>query len=236
MSKTILLCVAGLFGACTAYGSNIVLNPGFETGNFTSWTTDSGLHWEAKMSAGAILGPHSGNFYANDSCFGASCITTPDSFLFQDLPTSINQAYTLTFWYDRGARFGAPPGSEELLVLWNGTQAVDLAQATSGFSDPGWTQFTITGLTASSTSTHLEFRGRQDSAQLGVDDVSVDASSAVPEPASLALVAGALFGLGLFAKRRKKSVTVQAILFERLKRAQCSEEIPAQTTIHNGRR
>ena len=204
MSKTILLCVAGLFGACTAYGANIVLNPGFETGNFTSWTADSGLHWLVKMSDFIILGPHSGTFYANNSCLGASCITTPDSFLFQDLPTTINQTYTLTFWYDRGISGPVKGGSsEELLVLWNGTPALDLAQLNQGSSDPGWTQFTVTGLTASSTSTRLEFRGRQDPAHLGVDDVDVEASSAVPEPSSLTLALSTLLGFGLFAKRRK---------------------------------
>jgi hypothetical protein len=206
MSKTIFQCVVTLFGAGAAFGTNIVLNPGFETGNFTSWTADSGPHWLVESSDGAILGPHSGNFYANNACSGASCITTPNSFLFQNLTTVVNQAYTLTFWYDRGAMFTGPAGPEELLVLWNGTHAIDLAQATSGFSDPGWTQFTVTGLTASSTSTHLEFRGRQDSAQLGVDDIDVEASSAVPEPASLTFVASALLGFGLFAKYRKRNL------------------------------
>ena len=207
MSKTILLCVAGLFGACAACGANIALNPGFETGNFTSWTTDTKGSWHVESTGTGITAPHSGSFYADDHCLGATCISTPDSFLFQDLTTIINQTYTLTFWYDRGVEVvgkGGAPNLEELQVFWNSMLALDLAQPTSGGTDPGWVQFTVTGLTASSTSTRLEFRARQDAAHLGVDDVDVEASSAVPEPTSLALVGSALLGAGLFTKRRKR--------------------------------
>jgi hypothetical protein len=211
MVKTILLCVAGLFGACSGYGTNIVLNPGFETGNLMSWTTDGNGSWIVATSANGIVGPHSGTFFADSHCSSSGCINTPDSFLFQDLPTTINQTYTLTFWYDRGISGPVKGGSsEELLVLWNGTPALDVAQLNQGGSDPGWTQFTVTGLTASSTSTRLEFRGRQDGASLGVDDVNVQASSAVPEPASLTLAGSALFGIGLFAMRKKELARCQA--------------------------
>jgi hypothetical protein len=206
MSKTVFLCMAGLFGACAAFGTNIVLNPGFETGDFMSWTTDSNGSWIVATSANGIVGPHSGTFFADSHCSFSGCITIPSSFLFQDLPTTINQTYTLTFWYDRGIMGSAKAPSEELLVLWNGTPALDLAQLSMGSNDPGWTQFTITGLTASSTSTRLEFRGQQDAASLGVDDVGVQASSAVPEPASLTFVAIALLGFGLFARYRKKEL------------------------------
>ena len=223
MSKATLLCVAGLYGACAAYGANIVLNPGFETGNFTSWTTDSGAHWLVESFDTGITAPHSGSFYADSHCSGTTCLSTPDSFLFQDLTTIVNQTYTLTFWYDRGIDVPVKGGSfEELEVLWNSMLALDLFQPTSGGTDPGWVQFTVTGLKASSTSTRLEFRARQDAAHLGVDDVGVQASSAVPEPASLALVGSALLGAGL--------------LFKRSNRARCSEEIPVQTMRHNRRR
>ncbi len=204
MSKTILICVAGLFGACAAYGANIVSNSGFETGNFAGWTTDTNNKWAVESSATGITGPHSGNFFAGTGCVGAGCISTPDSFLFQVLTTVINQTYTLTFWYDRGTNGLRLPGPEELLVLWNGTPALDLPQTTTTGNDPGWAQFTVTGLKASSTSTRLEFRGRQDPEELGVDDVDVEASSAVPEPASLILVVSALLGFGLFATCRKR--------------------------------
>jgi len=58
-------------------------------------------------------------------------------------------------------------------------------------------EYTFTGLTASTTSTVLEFTGREDPAYLQLTDISVtaDASPTVPEPAPLTLIGGGLLGM-----------------------------------------
>jgi hypothetical protein len=192
-----------------AYAANIVLNPGFETGDFTNWTVSSGgvQGWNVLGIGVAfgIDGPHSGSFFADSPCVGAACIDTPVSFFYQDLPTVNNQLYTLTFWYDPGVcELGC--GAEELKVLWGGSPVFDFATITSAITDPGWVKATVGGLQATSATTRLEFLGRHDPAGLGVDDINVDAT---PEPSSLVLVGGTLL-LAIRLRRRTASLLHRA--------------------------
>jgi len=193
-----LVCVAGLC-APAAYGGNIVANGGFETGDLTSWT--GGANWFVDVTAFGINGPHSGTDLAGSTCIGAPCVSTPTSFISQNLATVAAQTYSLTFWYDLGTCQGGC-GAEELKVLWDGGTVFDLSTTTSASTDPGWTQATVNGLVASTSSTPLEFIGRHDPAALGLDDVVVDTSSAVPEPASMALLGSGLAALVVLRRTR----------------------------------
>lgn len=194
---TIMLPAAFLLFKVDAHATNIVANPGFETGDFTSWTTGGGSSWFVDVSAFGINGPHSGNSFAGNLCVGSNCITTPTSFFYQDLPTVNGQTYTLTFWFDLGTCQDTC-GPEELKVLWGGNTAFDLATTTSGTKDPGWVEATVSGLQATSTTMRLEFVGRQDPAALGVDDIQVQG---VPEPGTILLVGLGAVGLATLRKR-----------------------------------
>jgi hypothetical protein len=46
--------------------------------------------------------PHSGTYDADTGCVGATCISTPIAFLFQDFCTTPGATYTFSFWYDLG--------------------------------------------------------------------------------------------------------------------------------------
>ena len=185
--------------------AGLVTNGGFEIGYFTGWTHGGQEDWYVKTTYGGITGPHSGTYYANTGCMGASCITASSAYFYQDLTTVPGKAYTLTFWVDWGVGGGTGSQAEEFMIVWNKTTSNDNSQDAVATTDPGWILYTVNGLTVTLTTTRLEFFGRQDPRHLGVDDIDVVASdSGVPEPASLTLAGGALLGIGLAAWRRKK--------------------------------
>lgn len=199
--------------ASTAFGGSIVINGDFETGDFTGWTTsviDTGPAWYINLT------PHTGSYAAATACVGNSCIygtTAQQAALWQTLPTITGDSYTLSFWYNPGYA-GSSGQVEELLVQWGGTGVIDLVQfgsgggATQGLQAQalqltpttpgiGYNQYIVTGLTATSTSTVLNFLGRQDPSVDNLDDIIVtDTTGTVPEPASYLLAAAGLLALG----------------------------------------
>ena len=207
----VLSIVPVAFSVPAALGANIVLNPGFETGDLTDWTVNlnSDLPWNVQPGGDGGSngnGPFAGTYYASTGCVGAPCITNDigagspvGSWLYQDLSTSIGTTYTLSFEFSSA---GTPM---ELQVLWGGTLEADL----TGLSGGPYTLYTVGNLTASSTTTRLEFIGRQDPGYDALDSVCVSSStdcgvaSAVPEPFSFALTGFGLAALGLARFRRR---------------------------------
>jgi PEP-CTERM motif len=88
----------------------------------------------------------------------------------------------------------------ELQVLWNGIVVFDR----KNLFPQGFTQVVIDPLATGPTST-LAFGFRDDSGLLHIDDVSVRAVSAVPEPSSLVLLGLGIAAIArLRAKRRQR--------------------------------
>jgi hypothetical protein len=180
MNKKILLIIAVVASTTlSAHAQNLVVNPGFETGDLTGWP--GGDHSGVFVSSG---NPHSGNF----NCYLGAVGT--DGTLSQDITTVVGQAYQVDFWlYSPG---GTP---NDFSASFAG---VTFFSATNAGPFP-YTDEVSGNIVATSTTSTLLFSARQDPSYWNLDDVTV---VAVPEPGTLGLIA--LGGLGLVAALRKR--------------------------------
>jgi hypothetical protein len=191
-------------GASPAHASNIVLNGGFETGDFTDWTTDqtSSFPWGIDSGSGAFAGM----FFASTGCVGAQCITGSASqaaSLSQVLTTTPGTVYNLTFEFDTQNA----PAPNELEVLWDGQDVLDLGPGGTLGRIPSYSLYTVSRLVGTGSDT-LTFLARQDTGFDSLDNISVAAAgsiTATPEPSTLLLI-GAITPL-IAAKRRFRAAT-----------------------------
>jgi VPDSG-CTERM motif len=178
----ILLALTALAALSVAYPAraNLISNPGFETGDFTDWTTSGGA---SVVGTFLSVSPHSGSFQAH--------ITTGS--ITQTVVTMATQSYTISFW------LAIPSGrtGDPFAVIWGGsTIFTEPAQPLS------YSEFTFTE-TASSGSTALQFLVSSGVTNWLLDDVSVTpAGVGVPDTGSTLSLLG-FASLGLVALRRK---------------------------------
>ena len=185
----------------TASAANVVQNAGFETGDFTDWTvnTASDHPWSVADSGGAFTG----TYYASTGCVGDQCINggpSQQASLSQTLATAAGQTYTLTFEFSTQGNGTA----NELDVLWNGTSVLDLGPSGTLGVISSYTLYTVSNLSATSSSSTLTFLGRQDPGYDALDNVDVEWSGTggTPEPSTWLLMGGALLPLLRAARRR----------------------------------
>lgn len=164
-----------------ALAGNLISNGDFETGDFTGWSQNG---WGINLTG--TTGPHTGDFYAGTGCTSFGC------FLSQTITTDANATYDLNFWYASGPGGGT---DLQLRVYWDGIQIDDIVGNTNGYANFDYT------VSATTTSTALAFEGLQVPSFNGIDDVSVAASSATPEPGSITLF---IAGLAAVVTRRRR--------------------------------
>jgi hypothetical protein len=169
---------------------NLVVNCGFETGNFTGWTT-------VPASAGSDFfvstnDPRTGSF---DAEFGA--VSGLNDVIFQDIATTPGVVYSFTFWLDSSvtdvhSQFFADFGPNDSVVL------------TGGFANQGYLQLVTFVDTASSSSTRIEFGGHNHPDFYHLDDISVvpESVATTPDPSSILLLGSGLIGLASLRRRR----------------------------------
>jgi hypothetical protein len=169
--------------AGTAGAASIVVNGGFETGDFTGWTQSGNTGFNGVQCPGPSATVAQGNCSA---FFGPVGSTGTIS---QTLTTIVGQSYDIRFAF---LPDGGNPSS--FSALFDGFTLLSATNppASSSF------QFLSFVRTANSTSTNLSFTFRDDPGFLFLDAVSVEA--AVPEPMTLSLV-----GLGLGCARLLQS-------------------------------
>jgi len=190
---------------------NLVVNGGFETGDFTGWAVSGDL--SPCLFVGTIgdagsngscdpttaIAPENGNFAAylgnNDA----------DAYLSQNIVTNAaNGTYTISFWL--ASQSAVPP--TDFYVYWGGRTLM----YQGNLPQFGWRQYTFTGLTASGQTTNLMFGFRDDATYLALDNISVvDPPAAVPEPSALIPVVLLLTCLGIRSYRAKHSMQPAAV-------------------------
>ena len=151
------------FPISLSIGQTIVLNGGFETGDFTDWTVNANTSQTfVDNDSQTGIPPHSGSYFAALGQVGSV------GYISQTLSTIAGQSYLLSLWlYPPILRHGNNTPNQ-FVVLWNGTTQYDIVDiGTLG----KWTnlQFVVT---ATAPQTVLEIGGRDDHSWLGLDDVN----------------------------------------------------------------
>ena len=200
---TLALFAVGGFVSMPAFAQDLVTNPGFETGDFTGWTTGPASDLEVvdilTSNNGSPHPPYDGLYCAR---FASS--DPADDVLSQSIATNAGVSYTVSFWlaFDTSP-FSAPVNDWKF--SFGGNQLLDIEDA-GGFPYT-YHQFTVV---ATDAATLLTFSGRTPPGTFTLDDISVtDAGpAAVPEASSVASLGGLLMlGLGglILGARRKKA-------------------------------
>lgn len=179
---------------CDVASGNLILNCGFETGDFTDWTvTNAATSPELDVTLNI---PNSGT---HDARFGAA--GGENDLLDQTFATISGDSYTVSFYVDSEAA----SATGQFIANWDGGNILTLTGANGTGTGPdtaGYEFYTFTE-TATSTSTDLQFGGNTKQNFYHLDDVVVtqNATSAVPEPSSISFVVAGLFGILLMGRR-----------------------------------
>jgi hypothetical protein len=175
--RVILLVGFAIFLASRADASSLVLNGGFETGDFTDWTAGSGILIDTVF-------PNSGTY---DAEFG-----NPSGSLSQSIATTSGASYTLSFaLLDQGL---APTDTFNVSF---GSFNQDVPGFPSGVYNTQ--SFIVTG---TGSPIDLIFQASSSTADWNLDDVSLVATTPVP-PSLLLFATGILLWFGLIAMRRQ---------------------------------
>ena len=183
-----VLAIGLLFASITPSLANLVTDPGFE-----SCTTVGGLPpgW---TSAGVICTSVSGNVHSGS---WAAAFTNQNAngmaTLSQSISTTAGETYEFSFWLKNNGTdsFTASFGTDQVLNLMN-----------SGPFAYTFEDFTVSAAAASTT---LAFNASTSGDLWALDDVSVTAVTAVPEPPALGLFALAALGLAALYHRRSSA-------------------------------
>ena len=197
--RRVSIAFAGLFALSllsSAHAqSNLIVNGGFETGNFSGWTVtgETGYADVTRLSHGYFQ-PESGTYYAMLGSMGA------ESYLSQTIATSVGSDYAIAF--DLASDGGL---TNDLTVAAGSDVLLNL----SNIPASGYTLYTGS-FTATSADTTISIGTRDDPGYLLLDNVVltdpvIPASAPVPLPSPIwmsAILVGGVLAFRLIRRRR----------------------------------
>jgi len=188
-----LLCAIAIAVVATGRlaSANLIVNRGFETGDFTGWTT-------SPAASGSNLfvapNPHSGTYAVS---FGA--LSTDLDAISQTFATTPGNRYNLSFWLELENQ------NNEFQVTFGGVTLLDLIDKGPPLGREHYRQFAFSRL-AKGSSTTLEFAGRNAPNFSYLDDVSVTPSVSVTDSGSIAMLFGVSAAALLFARMHFRQI------------------------------
>jgi hypothetical protein len=195
-SRLILVIAAvGLGFAASQADANLLINGGFETGDFSGWTRGSDTSLSGVVGSPTAT-PHSGSFVAE---FGER---SPGS-LSQTIATTPGTTYVVDLFLGRGPLIAS--GSVIFFQgSFAGTSFIDATAATLPLNSP-YIEYTGSIVATSATSS-LVFNFEDQPSYIYLDDVSVTgpATPPVPEPEIYPLLLVGFAAMGAISRRRKK--------------------------------
>src|SRR5262245_4914753 len=152
--------VAALCGGVRQARADLVVNGGFETGNFNGWTVSGNTGFTGVANGNSLpgdvnhFGAHSGTYAAFLGPVGSDGQLSQT----QTLATVAGQTYTFSFWL---ASTGGQPN--DFTAFWDGTQVYSEVDPTSFGVGHNYQNHTFT-VVATGSSTQITFSYRQDPA------------------------------------------------------------------------
>ncbi|MDB6000500.1 MAG: hypothetical protein JWP52_2199 [Rhizobacter sp.] len=182
-----IVALAGLAALNAQAATELVSNGGFETGDFTGWTTTD-APFPTSMYNVDTAGPHNGDYSA---FFGG---TGPDSdSISQAIATTAGASYLVSFYLANPA--GTPDGS--FTASLGGVQFFSAPMSAFAF---GPMSFTVS---ATGDDSVLSFGGFNTGSDFYTLD-SVSVMAAVPEPSTYALLLTGLLAVGAYSRRQRR--------------------------------
>jgi hypothetical protein len=193
-----LFCVVPSFASpslCDAVSGNLVMNCGFELGDFTDWTPTGTVGPNFEVTTNLT------NSGGDDARFGDVTFDYID----QTFATTLNDVYNVSFYVNTSAN-GGVSSSGQFVANWNGTNFLTIPGPNTGSLNGQGYEYYSFKIKATSSNTDLQFGAFTEDSYYHLDDVVVTAAgSAVPEPASTSFALAGLIGILLIGRRYVKT-------------------------------